>query len=51
MSKEGFKPTEEENHLLDRVIKLKDFIDQSQPMNLDIVLQSTPASTQKSTRS
>lgn len=40
MGKEGFKPNEEENILLDKVVKLKEFIDQTQPLDLDLALKS-----------
>ena len=41
MSKEGFKPNEEENILLEKVVKLKEFMDQNQPLDLELVLKST----------
>ena len=51
MGKEGFKPNEEENILLDRVVKLKEFIDKNPPFNLEATLQSIPILIKKYTKS
>ena len=41
MSKENYKPSEEEDHIIEKILKLKEKIDSMNPIDLDLILAST----------
>ena len=42
MKKENYKPGEEENYIMEKIIKLKEKIDFMHPFDLDFCLYRTP---------